>query len=125
MAKPAGRWVPILKVANADASCDFYCGKLGFTKIWVHQFEPNFPKFVSLNRDGLELFLSEHANDGCRAAQIYLYVDDVDDFHRAIAARGVKAEPPRDCEWGTREFDLQDPDGHRFRIGTLRNRTPR
>jgi uncharacterized glyoxalase superfamily protein PhnB len=48
----------------------------------------------------------------------YLHVDDVDAFHaRAVAAgadvfRELRTEP-----WGTREFAVESPDGHRFMVG--------
>lgn len=48
----------------------------------------------------------------------YLYVDDVDGFHRrAVAAGGQVLKAPRDESWGMRELGLASPDGHRFTLG--------
>lgn len=33
-------WIRILQVANAAASCAYYCEKLGFAKQWEHKFGP-------------------------------------------------------------------------------------
>jgi hypothetical protein len=40
-----------------------YADGLGFTVDWEHRFEPGFPVFAKLTRDGLSRFLSEHAGD--------------------------------------------------------------
>jgi hypothetical protein len=36
---------------------------LGFHIDWEHRFRPNFPVFVQISRDGMVIFLSEHAGD--------------------------------------------------------------
>lgn len=47
---------------------------------------------------------------------IYLSVDDVDAFHKALVAKGMKpAGAPRDSR-GNREFILRDPDGYNLVI---------
>jgi len=54
--------VPALRVRSYDVSSVFY-GKLGFEELWKHQFEPGLPIFASIVRDGMEIFLTEHAGD--------------------------------------------------------------
>jgi len=47
----------------------------------------------------------------------YLSVDDVDGFHAALLAQGLKpASKPQDQPWGNREFLLRDPDGYNLVI---------
>lgn len=48
--------VPILRVADAEASVGWYA-RPGFEVEWRHQFEPGFPLFVSIRRDRWSLFL--------------------------------------------------------------------
>lgn len=104
--------IPVLKVADAAASAAWY-GRLGFTRLWEHRFEPGFPAFAEMARGQVRLFLSEHEGDAPRCGLVYLRLADVDE----IAARfGTRA---RDTEWGTRECELRDPDGNRIRIGAL------
>jgi catechol 2,3-dioxygenase-like lactoylglutathione lyase family enzyme len=48
---------------------------------------------------------------------IYLSVDNVDEFHQELAAKGLKpASAPCDQPWGNREFILRDPDGYNLVI---------
>lgn len=78
---------------------------------WEHRFEPGFPAFVSLARNGgCRLFLSEHTGDATPDCLVYLRIDDIEsvaaDFDTEVC------EQP----WG-REVHLVDPDGNRLRIG--------
>lgn len=102
--------VPILHVANARASIDWYA-RLGFEVEWEHTFEPGLPLYVSLRRGPARLHLSEHRLDGGTASHVYLYVEDVDSVVGPAAL-------PEDCPWGMREARLTDPDGNVVRIGS-------
>jgi catechol 2,3-dioxygenase-like lactoylglutathione lyase family enzyme len=53
--------VPTLRIANYARSKAFYVDALGFQIDWEHRFEPKFPVFMQVSRDGLALFLTEHA----------------------------------------------------------------
>ncbi len=95
----------------------FYTEGLGFAVDWEHRFEPGLPAFVQLTRDGLSLFLTEHAGDCQVGGAAYFVVDDVDALHAEIRARGIQPDhPPADTPWGTREMTLLDPDGNRLRF---------
>jgi len=102
--------VPVLRTRDAEATLVWYA-RLGFVKEWEHRFEPGFPLFLSIIRGDLRLFLSEHHGDAVPGTVAYLRLRDVD---AAAAAVGSKAET---MEWGTREFQVHDPDGNRLRIG--------
>ena len=48
---------------------------------------------------------------------MYLSVEDVDEFHAYLLARGLKPKTkPQDQPWGNREFVLRDPDGYNLVI---------
>jgi PhnB protein len=50
---------------------------------------------------------------------IFLYVDDVDAWHKRAAAAGCATKmPPTDMFWGDRYCQLSDPFGHNWGIGT-------
>jgi len=107
----AEQLVPIFRIADADIAVAWY-RRLGFESTGTHQFEPDLPRYVFLERGDSHLHLSEHAGDAPHRSVAYLYVDDVD----AIAAAfGVSAD---DQPWGMREVGLTDPDGNRLRIGS-------
>ena len=108
---------PILHVANARASAEWY-GKLGFEVESEHTAGPDWPLYVRLRRGPAQLHLSEHRLDGGPVTHVYLYVEDVD---RIIPAGAVAG----DCPWRMREARLTDPDGNEVRVGSpLREAEP-
>jgi catechol 2,3-dioxygenase-like lactoylglutathione lyase family enzyme len=116
------RVFPQLRMTNWGRTREFYCGGLGFAVDWEHRFEPGFPVFAQLTRDGLSLFLTEHAGDCQVGGAAYLVVDDVDALDREIRERGIRpAEPPEDTPWGTREIIVVDPDGNKLRFASQVN----
>ena len=65
---------------------------------------PEFRKEAKLSNKGAGTFL-------------YLSVDNVDDFHKALLSKGIKPlSKPQDSPWGNREFVLRDPDGYKLVI---------
>lgn len=95
----------------------FYADGLGFSVDWEHRFEPGFPVFAQLTRDGLSLFLSEHAGECQVGGAAYFLADDVDALFEEIRARGIRpAEVPEDTPWHTGEMMVIDPDGNRLRF---------
>jgi catechol 2,3-dioxygenase-like lactoylglutathione lyase family enzyme len=105
--------VPVLRVADAAPAVAWY-ERLGFREEWRHQFEPDFPWFVSVARGGVRLYLSEHTGDAPPSSLVHLYVDDID----AVSAElGV---PVDENGLAGREVDVEDPDGNRLRIATRR-----
>ena len=69
--------LPILGVAKSAVAEDFYCGKLGFRRAYVHRPNPEKadPCWMGVVRDGAHLVLSSFEGDGppgSRGAQIYI-----------------------------------------------------
>ena len=107
--------IPVLRVADGEASIAWYA-RLGYEVEWEHRFEPSFPAFVSVARDGTaRLFLSEHGSDAGgplnTGTVVYLRVDDLEAIARRFDAEIVE------LPWA-REVCLTDPDGNRLRIGS-------
>lgn len=108
---------PQLRSTNWSRTRAFYVDGLGFSVDWEHRFEPGFPVFAQVTRDGLSLFLTEHEGDCRPGGAAYIIVPDVDALYREITGRGVRpAEAPEDAPWGTREMLVIDPDGNRLRF---------
>jgi catechol 2,3-dioxygenase-like lactoylglutathione lyase family enzyme len=104
-------------MTNWDRSRAFYVNGLGFKVDWEHRFEPGFPVFAQVSRDGLSLFLTEHEGDCNVGGAAYVVVDDVDALFREIHGRDVNpVAPPEDAPWGRREMLVVDPDGNRLRF---------
>jgi uncharacterized glyoxalase superfamily protein PhnB len=107
--------IPILNVKNFAASMDYYVSKLGFSKKWDWG-DP--PSFGSVGRGKIEIFLSE-GGQGQAGMWISIFVEDVDALHEEYKKSGAMIrQPPTNMPWGIREMNVQDPDGHRFRMGS-------
>jgi hypothetical protein len=72
------------------------------------------PRFVSIARGDVRIYLSEHAGDARPDTLIHFYLNDIDD----VAAQfGVPVD--EDGRAG-HECHLVDPDGNRLRVATRR-----
>jgi uncharacterized glyoxalase superfamily protein PhnB len=111
------RVFPQLRMTDWVRTRRFYVDGLGFEVDWEHRFEENFPVFAQLTRNGLSLFLTEHAGDCQVGGAAYFVVDDVDTLFEDILARGIAtAQPPQQTPWGTHEFNVKDPDRNTLRF---------
>ena len=104
---------PNLPAKDVAASAAFYRDVLGFT---VEATMGDPPSFALLKHGGAEIVLiadAQPAVSGC-----YIYVSGVDEVHAAIAAKGVPTVVAlQTYPWGTRDFVIEDVDGHRIAIG--------
>lgn len=111
--------IPQLRITEAARSLRFYVEGLGFSVDWEHRFEPGFPLFVQLTRNGQTIFLTEHTGDCQVGGAVYFIVPSADQCWSTFEAAGMKAT---NCiasmPWGTREFQLTDPDGNRLRFAS-------
>jgi len=111
--------IPVLRVTNAATSLSFYTQGLGFTVDWEYRHEPGFPVFARLTREGQSIFLTEHADDCQVGGAVHFVVPEVDECYRAFKATGhVRANPPHNTAWKTRDILIVDPDGNRLTFST-------
>lgn len=104
--------IPVLMCSGTDRSIAFY-RSLGFEATFLDS--PDDPKYVVVERDGVELHLQWHDDadfpEGIDRPTYRFPVDDVDglaaEFRRAIE---VRMNGPMRTPWGTYEFHVQDPD---------------
>jgi catechol 2,3-dioxygenase-like lactoylglutathione lyase family enzyme len=118
--------IPTLRVRSLRASVAFYTEVLDFVR--EDPDEPlDDPGFCALVRHGDHLFLSSHGGDGTFGQAVAIPTPDVDALFRTFRARGLRTpgdpdaprevhEGPLDQTWGTREFYVEDPDGHSLRF---------
>lgn len=106
--------VPILYVTDFARSMSYFTDVLGFKKLWDWGSPPSFG---AVARDKIEIFLCLNGQ-GQPGTWMSIFVDDVDDLHAEIAAKGaVIPMAPRDEPWGMREMHVECPDGHILRFG--------
>lgn len=107
--------IPILNVKNFAASMDYYVNKLGFRKKWDWG---NPPTFGCIARGKVEIFFCEGAQ-GQLGTWMSIFMDDVDVLHEEYKKSGaIIRQRPTNMPWGVREMNVEDPDGHRFRMGS-------
>lgn len=111
--------IPQLRITDAKRSLSFYVEGLGFAVDWEHQFEPGYPRFIQLTRNGQTIFLTEHEGDCQAGGAVYFIVPDVNVSARQFQTNGLtELEGPAQTAWGTREMSLKDPDGNRLRFAS-------
>ena len=108
-----------IEVEDVVASEAFYREKLGF-RPGVFYGEP--PTFCIVSRDKVTIFLDKkrtpHPTPLNQYWALYIYVDDVDVMLAELKSRGVTIDRDiEDQDYGCRDFDLRDPDGHLIGIG--------
>ena len=113
------RAMPVLQVKDVKASAAFYCDKLGFAS---HGMWGDPPVFTIVQRGAVTLALDQSRDGSTPPRQqywsAYLYVADADALLAELKAQGVAIE--RDIEtteYGCRDFDIRDPDGHILGFG--------
>lgn len=102
--------VPIFRATDAAETAKWY-ERWGFEVVGDHRFGPGYPLYVFLERNGVQLHLSEHTGDASPDTLVYFWVDDVDAVARIFDAE-IHDQP-----WA-REIKLTDPDGNRLRVAT-------
>ena len=111
-----GRIAPMVPVTNIAKALDFYCGVLGFEKV----FENGNPVgFVILERDAAELHLTlDPRHKASQENVAHLMVSDAAALHELCGGKGVHiVKGLRDADFGLRCFVFADPDGNRFDVG--------
>ncbi|MEL7544015.1 MAG: VOC family protein [Pseudomonadota bacterium] len=114
------RAMPILDVTDMTRSVAFYRDQLGFrANMWG---EP--PTFTICQRDTITIGLCLIDGPPPKAAHwsAYLYVSPVDDIHDEFRAANVAITSQiGDRNYGCRDFDVADPDGHILAFGQALN----
>lgn len=112
-----GPATPILRIFDPDKARAFYVDWLGFEVLFEHRFEPGYPLYLGMRRDGTELHLTEHHGDTTPGTQVRIAVTDLDGFWRDLTALDyVFAYPdaPALTPWGEKAMTLTDPFGNRL-----------
>jgi len=110
-----GKVTPILRVADLDASVDYYTRVLGFTLNWR---DDDGNSFASVTRGHCNLFLSV-GDQGHPGSWVWIAASDADALCEELIANGAKVRhPPANYPWGSRELHVEDPDGNVLRLGS-------
>lgn len=115
----AGRFlaaVPALPVSNEQRAVEFLRDALGMTQL---VFEGNGMGICRRDNVEIHVWVADGKAKGAErylagSASCRIQLTAIDALHEHCAALGVVHPngPLRDTRWGTREFDVLDPDGN-------------
>jgi uncharacterized glyoxalase superfamily protein PhnB len=121
------RVAPVLLVRDIVASVEFWRERVGFETDAIHGEPPNF---AMPTRDGVTIMLAQapagneppvpnwRVLDKCN--QLYVWVDGANALYDELRGRGAPIDfSIYDTPWGTREFGIQDLDGHDIAFGQV------
>jgi uncharacterized glyoxalase superfamily protein PhnB len=109
------RLIPMLPVKSMPASVEFYCKMLGFE---VENKNDEW-RWAMLHFDECRLMVDQsiNAQGKPRDSILYLYPDDVVEYHKRVRSNGLAVPDLSVTFYGLKEFRIDDPDGNHLWIG--------
>lgn len=82
-----------------------------------HRFEDNLPLYMGIEREGLELHLSEHHGDATPGSTVFIPMKGIKELNKELREKEYKYLRPgvESNSWGD-EMELIDPFGNRLRF---------
>lgn len=106
--------MPHFPVSDLEASIGFYQEALGFRLAW----RTADGDLAALASGDIEMLLLVSWTGEAPPQSAYVYVEDPDSLCAEYRQAGADVvEPVASQPYGMRDFVVQDPDGHRFRLG--------
>ena len=119
---------PILRYTDARAAIQWLCATFGFVELFSVPESGQSVRHAQLRLGTNVIMLgSVRPDDGMASPQLLgaatqalcVYVDDLDaHFERARSAGAEITSPPRDTDFGSREYHVRDLEGHPWTFGT-------
>ena len=116
MKLPEQRVVPALRITDYERSKAYHVKTPGFTVDWEHRFEPDFPVFMSVVRDGMQVYLTQQDGDCQVGGLVHFVIADVDAWHREFRERGARVAEAPNNDLGFCNMTITDPDGNQLRF---------
>ena len=121
---------PILRYNDARGAIRSLCSTFGFVELFSVPESGEFVRHAQLKLGTNVIMIgSVRPDDGTASPQalgvstqaLYVYVDDLDaHFARAQSAGADITSPPKDTDFGFREYHARDLEGHGWTFGTYR-----
>ncbi len=122
--------IPILRYDDARAAIRSLCATFGFVELFSVPAEGPYVRHAQLRLGTNIIMLGSVRPDermgsprtlGVATQALCVYVDDVDaHFERARAAGAEITSPPKDTDFGAREYHARDFEGHSWTFGSYR-----
>ena len=108
---------PVLTVADALKSAEYYRDQLGFRVAFTHG-QPTYYAIVERDDVRIHLMTADTAKRQAGQGSVYIFVHDVDALHAELGGRGARIiGPPQDYPYGMRDFNVRDLDGNDLCFG--------
>ena len=118
---------PILRYNDARSAIRWLCASFGFVEVFSVPESGQIVRHAQLKLGTNVIMLgSVRPDDGMTSPQalriatqaLYVYVDDLDaHFERARSAGAEITSPPKDTDFGSREYHVRDLEGHLWTFG--------
>ncbi len=132
MADSRSSVIPAFRYQDAPAAIEWLCKVLGFTRHAVYEGAGGEINHAELALGGGMIMLGSMKDDehgrrfkspgelgGAETGSAYIVVPDADVVYaRAQAAGATIVRALQDMPYGSREFAVQDPEGHTWSVGT-------
>lgn len=119
---------PVLRYTDARAAIQWLCATFGFVELFSVPESGQFVRHAQLRLGTNVIMLgSIRPDEGMTSPQVLggatqalcVHVEDLDaHFERARSARAEITSPPRDTNFGSREYHVRDLEGHPWTFGT-------
>jgi uncharacterized glyoxalase superfamily protein PhnB len=103
---------PVLSVDDAVETAEYYRDRLGFE---IEFTWGNPPYYAIVKRGGVAIHFSEREDTSKKItpSMVYVFVEDVDEMYDELKQEGLEMfSPPENQDYGMREFELCDMNGH-------------
>lgn len=108
--------IPILRIFDYQKSVEFYIDWLGFEIVWEHHFEENTPVYMEVKKDNIILHLSEHHGDGTPGSRVFIWAEEIADYHKELIDKKYKYNRPglEKTFYDAISFTVDDPFGNKI-----------
>ncbi|MBS1592849.1 MAG: VOC family protein [Bacteroidetes bacterium] len=109
---------PKLPMRDKALTRDFYIGQLGFQEYGSADYDG----YLMVEKDNVQIHFFDYKDlqPGENYGQVYIRLDDIDDFYHHLVNNKVAIHPNGHLQtkpWGQREFALLDPDSNLLTFG--------
>jgi PhnB protein len=119
--KQNAQLMAMLYVDSIEQARSFYVDKLGFSHMMGMLGKDGLLDFCTVSLAGARVMLMRPAqamrgtaaNGEKQPVELYVEVENVEDYHAAVKEKGIKPTAPlTDQWWGDRTFTVMDPFGY-------------
>lgn len=104
---------PVLPVRSLDAAEELHRA-MGLE---VHRYDDGYAWVRAGGHEVWHLRVVPDLDPTTNPTSTYVFIDDPDAVRSRLVAAGLDPSPVAETPWGTREFEVRDPDGNHMRFG--------